>query len=449
MFVLVMLLLLWVLEIFLLDTIYKRTKTDAILNMGEYISSKINHPDVEDYINQLAVSNDVCVIITNENGAIVHRSDSSRQCSKDITNTQRFLERITNAYQNNNTYIEEVKSTEIIDIGISIPLRTYHEIQYTHIIDQTHPYYLFMNSTITPINATVDTLKTILAIVTLGMSVVAIVLGIFISRKIIRPIHELNQSAKKLGQGDVEFNGKGYLEIEELSETLNKANQDLHQVETLRNELISNISHDLRTPLTMISGYAEMMRDLPDENNEENLNIIINETKHLTRLVNDVLDLSKLQAGAQKLTPTRFDVTQMILDTIERISSLSNIQISFEYDKHEMITADEMKISQVFYNILNNAIHYTKDQVIVRQITDQKNIRIEIQDNGEGINEDEIDDIWKCYYRSKNHKRQVSGSGLGLYIVKQILDLHHAQYGVTSKLHEGSTFYFVLKKDEA
>lgn len=441
----VMLLLLWVLEIFLLDTIYKKTKTDSIISTGNYISQNIAHPDIKDYIDQLAINNDVCVVVTDEDGSIMYRSDSMRQCSRDILDKNRFMERITNAYLNDNTYIEEVKATEFLNIGVNIPIRSNNEIQYTHIIDQKVKYFLFMNSTITPIDATVNTLKTILTIVTISMSAVAILLGIYISKKISRPILQLNASAKNLGKENVQFDGKGYLEIEELSETLNQANEDLHQVEKLRNELISNISHDLRTPLTMISGYAEMMRDLPDENNEENLNIIIHETKYLTRLVNDVLDLSKLQAGAQKLEKKDFDLTQMLLDMIERVRALSEIKIEFNYDEHIHVIADEMKISQVFYNILNNALHYTKDKVIVRQILMNQKIRIEIQDFGEGIAENEIDDIWKCYYRSKNHSRQVSGSGLGLYICKQILDLHHAAYGVTSKLHEGSTFYFELK----
>lgn len=441
-----MLLLLWVLEIFLLDSIYKKTKTDSIIKAGELISSKINHPDIDDYLNQVALSNDVCIVITDYSGSVILKSDAFRQCSKDITNTSRFLERITNAYENNNTFIEEVRATEYLGINLNIPIKTYNEIQYTHIIEQNRPYYLFMNSTITPINATVDTLKTILIIVTIGMSAVAIILGIFISRKIILPIQRLNQSAKQLGHGEANFDAKGYVEIEELSETLNQANQDLQQVEKLRNELISNISHDLRTPLTMISGYAEMMRDLPNENNEENLNIIIQESQHLTRLVNDVLDLSKLQAGAQKLERKEFDLTQLIQNIIERVSPLSEIMIEFEYNQHEVVIADEIKISQVFYNILNNALHYTKDKVIVRQIISKDKIRVEIQDFGEGIKEEEINNIWQCYYRSKNHQRQVSGSGLGLYIVKQILDLHHAKYGVTSKLHEGSTFYFELMK---
>lgn len=441
-FVTAILLFLWISEILLLDTIYKQTKTDSIMEVGKYISENVNHPDLDQTIEQMAISNDICIVLLDENGSIKHQNG----CSQNInSNTNQLLERMTNAYKNNGTFVEEVKITEVIHTGFNfIPVRTYNEIQYTHIINQRIPYYLFMNSTITPLNATVDTLKTILTIVTIGMGILAILLGLYISKKIISPIQVLNNSAKKLGKEDVSFDAVGYLEIEELSSTLDQANRDLHQVEKLRNELISNISHDLKTPLTMISGYAEMMRDLPEENNEDNLNVIIEETKYLTRLVNDVLDLSKLQAGAQKLEIKSFDLTQMLIDIIERTKLLSNIQIEFIYEQHFIVQADEMKISQVFYNILNNAIHYTKDKVIIRQIHSNNLIRIEIQDNGEGIDEKEIDSIWECYYRSKNHKRQVSGSGLGLYICKQILDLHHAKYGVTSQLGKGSTFYFEL-----
>lgn len=439
-FVTVMLLFLWISEILLLDTIYRKTKTDTITEVGQYISENINHPEIEKYVEQIALRNDVCIAIFDHNGTPSFQMGCSQN---EFTNTSRLFERMNDAYKNNGTFIEEVKKTEVINTGFNfIPVKTYNEIQYTHIINQRIPFYLFMNSTITPLDDTVDTLKTILTITTLGMGFVAILLGLFISKKIITPIQALNQNAKKLGKEDVEFNVKGYQEIEELSSTLNQANQDLHQVEKLRNELISNISHDLKTPLTMIGGYAEMMRDLPDENNEENLNIIIDETKYLTRLVNDVLDLSKLQAGAQKLDITTFDLTQMILDKIERTKSYCDID--FIYDTHIQVNADEIKISQVFYNILNNAIHYTKDKVIVRQIIQNNTVRIEISDNGEGIHENELDSIWECYYRSSNHKRQVSGSGLGLYICKQILDLHHARYGVNSKINEGSTFYFEL-----
>ena len=450
-FVIIMLLLLWILEVLLLDTIYKTTKTNSIIKTGNYIEENINHPNIHDYVDELALKSDVCVLVFDDNMNIVLQSDASRKCSKDVLNQNRLIERIYNASKSNNTYIEEVRVMEtkpnlLFPFFNNESQRTYNEIQYTHIINNRNPYYLLMNTTITPLDATVDTLKTILFIVTLLMGTIAIIMGTLISRKITIPIQKINNSAKDLGKENVVFEGKGYLEIEELSETLNQANKDLHQVEKLRNELISNISHDLKTPLTMISGYAEMMRDLPDENNEENLNIIIEETKYLTRLVNDVLDLSKLQAGATKLDIKEFDCTQLIINIIERVKSLSNLEIIFEYQENIMIQADELKISQVFYNILNNALHYTKDKVIIKQIILDNTIRIEIIDNGEGIHEDELDSIWQCYYRSNNHKRQVSGSGLGLYICKQILDLHHANYGVTSKIYECSCFWFDLDK---
>lgn len=446
-----MLSLLWILEISMLDTIYQYIKTDSIKAIGNHIIEVIDTTtafELDRYINSRASDTDVCVFIYDEDGAILHRNSKGKQCSSPDTNT--FLERIHLAYENNSIYIDEVKTNEILNLnGVEIPLRSYNEIQYTHTFNKKgHTYHLLMNSSITPMDATVSTLRTILFIVTVGMSLIALVLGYFISKKIINPLKLLTEQAKFLGQKEVEFKASGYDEVEELSQTLTTANKGLQQVEQVRNELISNISHDLRTPLTMISGYAEMMRDLPEENNEENLNIIIEETQYLNRLVNDVLDLSKLQSGAKTLTKTTFNLTQMVQEIIKRVANLSDIRIIYEPSEDIEVIADEMKISQVFYNMLNNALHYTTErkEVIVRQIVSEETVRIEIQDFGEGIDESEVDDIWKCYYRSKNHQRQVSGSGLGLYIVKQILDLHHATYGVTSKLHEGSCFYFELKR---
>ena len=155
--------------------------------------------------------------------------------------------------------------------------------------------------------------------------------------------------------------GKGYLEIEELSNTLNYAAKELSKVESLRRELIANMSHDLRTPLTMISGYGEVMRDIPGENTAENVQIIIDETKRLTNLVNDMLDLSKLQAGAQEINSSSFNITEEIEHIIARYDKLltnKDFTIQFQYDKPVFVKADIIKINQVIYNLINNAINY-------------------------------------------------------------------------------------------
>ena len=286
--------------------------------------------------------------------------------------------------------------------------------------------------------------------------ILAFILAMIMYKRISKPIMEINDSAKELAKGnyDITFNGGGYLEISELSNTLNYASHELNKVETLRQELIANISHDLRTPLTMISGYAEVMRDLPNENNSENAQIIIDEAARLTSLVNDVLDLSKLQSGTQELQIEEYDITSSIsriLERFKKFTSKDGYVIEYNYDEHIYIEADELRISQVVYNLINNALTYTGDDktIIVNQKVINDYVRIEVCDHGVGIPEEMLASIWERYYKAKNqHRRAINGSGLGLSIVKSTLEAHNeilpdvSRYGVESKINEGSVFYF-------
>lgn len=453
-FLIVVIALLWILEIGMLESIYQGIQQDNITRAGTILTNHIDTDDLQEKVDQLSFGNDICILITDEQGYLVSRS-RQKNCDSQI-DMYSFLRRVEMAKQNNGIYLEEVNGKEAIIpgnpvVGLSdIELRDKTELQYTKILWMENSIrVLFLSTTITPLSASVETLKAILLIVTVFMSIAALILGLALSHTITRPLLSLTEKAKSLGKEEqVDFHVSGYQEVAELSATLDKAHQDLKEVERLRNELIANISHDLRTPLTMISGYAEMMRDLPDENNQENLQVILDETQYLTRLVNDVLDLSKLQANADKLTLSQFDLTLLLIESIERIQSMSHTIIDFKYDEHILIEADEMKISQVFYNFVSNAIHYSeKDSpIIIRQILKDPIVRIEVEDHGKGIAHEDLDKIWECYYRTNNdHTRNVIGSGLGLYIVKQILDMHQADYGVESELDKGSTFWFELK----
>jgi signal transduction histidine kinase len=263
----------------------------------------------------------------------------------------------------------------------------------------------------------------------------------------------MNESAKKLALGnyDADFSGNGYREINELADTLNYASRELAKTDRLQKELISNISHDLRTPLTMIKGYSEMMRDIPDENTPENVQIIIDETSRLSDLVNDMLDLSKIQAGTRKPDRQIFSLTATVRDTMQRYERLmmqENYKIEFVAREEAEVCADRGMILQVIYNLINNAINYTGEdkRVSVRQERVGDRVRISVTDTGTGIAKEEIPMIWDRYYKvDKVHKRAKIGTGLGLSIVKGILESHGAAYGVESKVGEGSNFWFELE----
>ena len=254
-----------------------------------------------------------------------------------------------------------------------------------------------------------------------------------------------------MGDYNVRFEEKGPIEVVELAKTLNITNAALDKADKLQKELIANISHDLRTPLTMISGYSEFMRDFPSEITPENMQVIIDETARLNSLVNDLLDVAKFQSGKQTVNMKRFCLTKTITDTVKRYDTLTshnNYKITFVHDGEVFVNADETRLLQVVYNLVNNAINYTGDDksVTIRQDVLDDVVRISVIDTGEGISEENLPLVWDRYYKiDKVHKRAILGTGLGLSIVKNILLLHNSRFGVSSEVGKGSTFWFELK----
>ena len=231
--------------------------------------------------------------------------------------------------------------------------------------------------------------------------------------------------------------------------------EDLSKIDELRRDLMANVSHDLKTPLTMIRAYAEMVRDISYQDKEKmdkDLNIIIEETERLNILVNDILDLSKMQADADTLNMEEFDLGLCINEVMRRYGILKTTEdYHFVVDLLDdvKIKADKQKIMQVIYNLVNNAINYTgEDKTVYVSLTEnKKEYIVEIKDTGKGIKKEEIPYIWDKYYKSdKKHRRNVVSTGIGLSIVKEVLKKHKFDYGVKSKMGEGTTFYFKIKK---
>ena len=317
--------------------------------------------------------------------------------------------------------------------------------------------YIFLFTSLEDIGTTTSLIKNQLIYVTLLAILFSIVIAMFLSRRIAKPISDMTKNAKKLAEGNynVQFTTTGIREIDELANTLNYLEQEVSKTDEYRRDLMANVSHDLKTPLTMIKAYAEMIRDITLDNKEktkENLNVIIDETDRLNILVNDILELSKLQNNQETLNIESFDIVELISDILKRyqiIKETENYNLILESPESIIVKADKKRISQVIYNLINNAINYTGDDltVTIRITESSKDCKVEIIDTGKGIDEKDLTNIWNRYYKKeKNHKRNVVGTGLGLSIVKNILEQHNFKYGVSSVKDKGTTFYLQIKK---
>jgi signal transduction histidine kinase len=322
---------------------------------------------------------------------------------------------------------------------------------------QNEKALLMVSSPLQPLTETVRILSQQLEYISLVIFAMALVISIVIALGISRPLTRITGKAKLLARGEygITFDHGGYTEVNQLADTLNYATSELKQVEKLRNELIANVSHDLRTPLTMIKIYAEMIRDLNGENRKkrnQDISVIIEESDRLTLLVQNLLDLSRIQSGAMPFQPSAFDMTQTIRRIIPRYDALvqrEGYRFVFEQNEEAPVQADECRMEQVLYNLINNAVNFTgADKTVTVTLTQSAAaVRVSVTDTGEGVSPQDIGLIWDRYYKGdKQYKRTVAGTGLGLSIVKSILDQHGAKYGVNSMPGHGATFWFELEK---
>ena len=337
-FVALMLVLLWLFQVVFLDTFYKAIKTNEINQSATLIRSLVEEEDYSARLDELSAKKEISIrlfTLTKENGitsvsnfyqTAQTRSQALRWIGGDRLLFQQFYQQAT---ESGGKFLEKFSESELLnalkqnagfsgrqpippDVGRQMP----ESLLYGELFQGSDgtEYFLLIDSQITPVDATVSTLRTQFVWIALILLSFSVVLALLIARKISKPIIQINDSAKLLAAGDysAQFTSQGYKEIAELGDTLNFAAGELSKVDELRRELIANISHDLRTPLTMITAYSEVMRDLPGENTPENVQVIIDEARRLTTLVNDLLDISKIQSGAQELCLTEYNLTESI-----------------------------------------------------------------------------------------------------------------------------------------
>ena len=466
-FALLLLLVIWVFQIRLLGYFYEREKFSEMKKAAASLSDYVAADDLAARAESVAMQENLSVrvfLFTDENNAKEIATAGARPdgvlprlsnevltdlYQKAVANGGAYDERMDMGGGGPGGEREEKEGFRLPGMGRAETVN----VLYAQVIEQdNNRYFMLVESQMTPVNAIVNTLQTQFIWIALCVLLVTFLFAFLLSRMIAAPLNRVTAQAGKLAAGNYteDFRGRGYREVEELSDTLNFAAREIGAADRLQKELIANISHDLRTPLTMIKGYSEVMRDIPGENNAENAQVIIDETTRLSDLVNDLLDISKLQAGTKKPEMTRFDLTALIRDTMTRYDALvahDGYRIECQTAGEAPVTADRTMILQVLYNLINNAVNYTGDSRRVRVTETVGNgvVKVAVADDGEGIPKEQIKEIWDRYYRvDAVHKRAVKGTGLGLSIVKSVLEAHDARYGVESALGVGSVFWFEL-----
>ena len=320
-------------------------------------------------------------------------------------------------------------------------------------IKNTDGSYTVLTSSHAELKETISVIRFQFIYTTVIVVIIGVVLAWFLATRTTKPIVEMSQTAKKWADGDenVTFNGgKHYAELNELADTLNYAKQSVSKAGILQRDLLANVSHDLKTPLTMIRAYAEMIRDISGDNKvkrDKHTKVIMDEADRLTMLVNDILNLSKLQASVDSLEPKEVNLsllTERVIGLFAPYVENQGYTIENNVAPDLLTIVDEQKIEQVIYNLLGNSINYTGDDKTVKVYltAESDKIILEIIDSGKGISKEKIETIWERYYRfSETNTRPVKGTGLGLSIVKTILEAHNLRFGVRSKKDCGSNFY--------
>ena len=289
----------------------------------------------------------------------------------------------------------------------------------------------------------------------------SIVASWLFSRWFTKPLTKLSHATRQLAEGDysVRVNVPETDEIGLLAADFNHMAGEVSRAAQLQRDLLANVSHDLRTPLTLIKGYAETVRDLTGDNPEKRtaqLDVIVDETDRLSGLVNSVMELSKMSSGTDKPEKVRFDLSQLCEEVAQRYEAVcaqNGYTLKLELPDPETdctISADPAMMERVLHNLLGNAMHHIgPDNIFILRVNapEKGTVRVEVADHGAGIAKEDLPYIFDRYYRSRSDAGKV-GTGLGLSITKAILQSHGFRFGVNSTLGEGSCFWFEAKNQE-
>ncbi|KIV76643.1 sensor histidine kinase [Bacillus mycoides] len=334
--------------------------------------------------------------------------------------------------------------------------------------------YAFVIASLQPVNEAMLVLKDYYVYALIIVFLVIILLSFYYSKIIVKPLIKINRVTKKMANfdfseklpvtADDEIGGLSSgintlsVNLKDRIDRLNVANTKLQQdiererqLEKTRKEFISGVSHELKTPLSVIRSFAEGIQDGVSKDTTYYTNVILEETDNMNRLIVEMLELAKLESGTYKLEMSTFSIGELIQQVYTKLlfsMEEKHLQVDIHADSSLFVKANRSRIEQVVVNLLSNAIRYTPDgeKIHVSVIETEDTVKIKIENTGNPIPEESLEKIWDRFYRlDASRSRHTGGTGLGLSIVKNILDLHHAEYGVYNTTNS-VVFYFNLQK---
>jgi len=340
---------------------------------------------------------------------------------------------------------------------INLPENQYYTLIYPIEVSGERIFVLYLNKSLPFINKTVTDINRFAIFTLMLASLYAGITLFFFAKRISDDIKRLNQGVKFVAKGnfDYAFDTTRSDEVGELCRNFNQMTTELKNMEDTRRKFISDLSHDLRSPITSIKGYTMGILDgtIPPEKWEKYLNIVKDEADRLTKLINDILDLSKIQNESVELNVSDFDVHEMLLNILDRFEARileKGVEVTTRLATGDVrVEGDMQLIERVIYNLMDNAVKFVNDDGTIELLTDikDKKILIGIRNTGTSIPEDQLSQIWQRFSKG-DHSRglEKKSSGLGLAIVKEILDAHGEKIDVYSNQYLGVMFVFSMTR---
>ncbi|MBR4201585.1 MAG: HAMP domain-containing histidine kinase [Oscillospiraceae bacterium] len=449
---------LWLLQTVFLQRFYDSMIIRNTISAADSIESQFGSGRNADYIDEISRENSIVVYVTDTEGNLLYSSDEFRKLQgrpnerddrggKDIRHDHVHYRELPENY---GEFLQALRTSADGTAELcSDDLFVYGR----YITFSGGDAVLYLGATLGAVGSAARIIRTQLLWVTLLSVAVGFVLAWFLSRSFAKPIAQLNEKAHQLGdnQLDTPFTEGFCTELDDLNGTLDRTAEKLKQNREFQNEFLANVSHDLRTPLTMIKGYAEMIRDISREDEQQcaaDVAVIVEESDRLTALVNEILEYSELQMTDREPVAESVDLSEIVTsvtDSFENLYAKDGFTFERSIAAGIQISGNVSRLQRAVYNLLDNAVRHAGEDKWIGVILkfDGQTAAVEISDHGSGIAPDDMEHIWEKYYT--NRQRRGKGvSGLGLAIVKQTVTMHNGKCEVVSEQDKGSTFRILL-----